>query len=76
MHVAEIPEEIEYAKKTRGASTVKHLYNLGVLDKNFLAVHAVWLTDEEIDIFAEKGVKVSHNPAAAIRVLGLQKFRK
>ena len=74
MHVAEIPEEVEYAKKTRGATTVKHLNNLGVLDKNFLAVHTVWLTDEEIDIFAEKNVKVSHNPAAAMRVLGFAKI--
>jgi 5-methylthioadenosine/S-adenosylhomocysteine deaminase len=47
---------------------------LGVLDKNFLAVHTVWLTEDEIQIFAEKGVKVSHNPAAAMRVLGFAKI--
>ncbi len=70
MHVAEIREEIEFAKKTRGDSTVKHLEKLGVLDKNFLAVHCVWMTDEEIEIFLKNDVKVSHNPAAAMRVLG------
>ena len=73
MHVAEVKEEVEFAKVTRGATTVKHLDKLGVLDKNFLAVHTVWLTDEEIDIFAERGVKVSHNPAAAMKVLGFAK---
>lgn len=74
MHVAEVKEEVEYALETRGATPVKHLNNLGVLDKNFLAVHTVWLTNEEVDIFKEKQVKVSHNPAAAMRVLGFAKI--
>lgn len=74
MHVAEVKEELEFSQKTRGVSTVTHLYRLGVLDKNFLAVHCVWLTDDEIGMFAEKDVKVSHNPAAAMRVLGFAKI--
>jgi 5-methylthioadenosine/S-adenosylhomocysteine deaminase len=74
MHVAEIREEVEFAKETRGATTVTHLNDLGVLDKNLLAVHSVWLTEEEIQMFANKGVKVSHNPAAAMRVLGFPKI--
>ena len=74
MHVAEVREEVEFARQTRGATTVTHLNRLGVLDKNFLAVHTVWLTEEEIKIFAEKGVKVSHNPASAMRVLGFPKI--
>jgi len=73
MHVAEVKEEVEYARKTRGAATVTHLNNLGILDKNFLAVHTVWLTDEEIQMFADHQVKVSHNPASAMRVLGFAK---
>jgi 5-methylthioadenosine/S-adenosylhomocysteine deaminase len=70
MHVAEVKEEVEFARATRGATTVTHLNRLGVLDANLLAVHTVWLTDEEIELFAEKKVKVSHNPASAMRVLG------
>lgn len=70
MHVAEIHEEVCFAKETRGAGTVEHLQKLGVLDKNLLAVHTVWLTDREIDFFKLYDVKVSHNPAAAMRVLG------
>ena len=70
MHVAEIKEEVEFAAATRGATTVTHLNRLGLLDRNLLAVHTVWLTEDEIGMFAEKDVKVSHNPAAAMRVLG------
>lgn len=74
MHVAEIKEEVEFARETRGKTTVAHLNDLGVLDENFLAVHTVWLTDDEIQMFADHDVKVSHNPAAAMRVLGFAKI--
>jgi 5-methylthioadenosine/S-adenosylhomocysteine deaminase len=74
MHVAEIREEVEFARETRGATSVTHLNRLGVLDKNLLAVHSVWLTEDEIRMFAQRGVKVSHKPAAAMRVLGFAKI--
>jgi len=69
MHIAEIKDEIEYAKATRGTSTVEHLANIGVLGSNLLAVHTVWLTDEEVDLIKKYDVKVSHNPAAAMKVV-------
>lgn len=76
MHVAEAKAEVDYVKETKGVTTVTHLNNLGVLDKNLLAVHTVWLTDEEIDMFVKHDVKVSHNPASAMRVLGFAKIPK
>ena len=74
MHVAEVKEEVEFAAATRGHTTVEHLAHLGVLDASFLAIHTVWLTDHEIALFAEHDVKVSHNPAAAMRVLGFARI--
>ena len=74
MHVAEARSEVEFARQTRGATTVTHLNRLGVLDGNLLAVHTVWLTDDEIGMFADHDVKVSHNPASAMRVLGFAKI--
>jgi 5-methylthioadenosine/S-adenosylhomocysteine deaminase len=74
MHVAEIPYENEFCAQRRRLSTVSHLADLDVLGPEFLAVHCVWLTDEEIQLFAKHDVKVSHNPAAAMRVLGSPKI--
>nr|WP_321298958.1 amidohydrolase [uncultured Sphaerochaeta sp.] len=74
MHVAEVKDEVEFCKAKFGVGTVQHLEDLGVLDKNFLAVHTVWLTNDEVDLFAKREVKVSHNPAAAMRVLGFAKI--
>jgi 5-methylthioadenosine/S-adenosylhomocysteine deaminase len=76
MHVAEVKDEIDYTMEKYGEPTVTHLNRLGVLDKNFLAVHTVWLTDEEVAMFRDHDVKVSHNPAAAMRVLGFAKIPK
>ncbi|MDR1778880.1 MAG: amidohydrolase [Clostridiales Family XIII bacterium] len=73
MHVAEVKDEIEYTKARYGVGTVTHLNDLGVLGPNLLAVHTVWLTNAEVDMFAQHDVKVSHNPAAAMRVLGFAK---
>lgn len=70
MHVAEIPEELAYARLRSGYPTVEHLGKLGVLDSNLLAVHTVWMTSKEIDLFRLHNVKVSHNPAAAMKILG------
>ena len=69
MHIAEIAAENDYVKVNRGMSTVEHLNKLGVLGPNLLAVHTVWLTDREIDLFRLYDVKVSHNPAAAMKVV-------
>jgi len=73
MHVAEVKEEVEYCLKSRGNSTVKHLQLLDFLDKNLLAVHSVWLDKDELQMFADKSVNVSHCPAAAMRYLGFAK---
>ena len=59
-----------------GEGTVKHLERLGVLDKNLLAVHTVWLTDEELELFRKREVKISHNPASAMRVLDFARIPK
>ena len=69
MHIAEIAAENDYVKSSRGNSTVEHLHRLGALGSNLLAVHTVWLTDREIDLFRLYDVKVSHNPAAAMKVV-------
>jgi 5-methylthioadenosine/S-adenosylhomocysteine deaminase len=76
MHVAEAKEERDYTYERFGEGTVKHLDRLGVLGPNWLSVHTVWVTDEEIGIFRDKKVPVSHNPASAMRVLGFAPIPK
>jgi len=70
MHLAEVLDEVRYVTETRGTTPVEHMASLGALGSNLVAVHTVWLTPREIDLFALHDVKVSHNPAAAMKMLG------
>ncbi|MBU9723869.1 MULTISPECIES: amidohydrolase [Bacillaceae] len=74
MHIAEIEDEVQLVKDTRGATTAEHLGNLGVLGKNLLSVHTVYMSELELNLYQEHGVKVSHNPGAAMKVLGFPKI--
>jgi len=74
MHVAEVPEEIEHTKMTRGTTVLRHLHKLGVLGPHFLAIHSVFLDDEELDLLATSETPVSHNAASAMRILGIPRI--
>lgn len=69
MHIAEIREEIDFAKQRKNFGTLEHLASLGVLGPNLLAVHAVWLSQEEVELIKLNNVKVSHCPGAAMKVV-------
>jgi 5-methylthioadenosine/S-adenosylhomocysteine deaminase len=70
-HIAEIPEENDYALATRGATTARHLHTLGVLGPRFLGAHGVYLDDHELDLIAAGGASISHNAGSNLKVLGI-----
>ncbi|CAA6659986.1 unnamed protein product [Spirodela intermedia] len=72
MHVAEIPYENQHVMRTTDVDhgTVTYLEKIGFLQSNLLAAHSVWVSDTEIGFLSNAGVKVSHCPAAAMRMLG------
>ncbi|PKA64641.1 guanine deaminase [Apostasia shenzhenica] len=78
MHVAEIPFENELVMDTRKVDhgTVSYLDKLGLLRSNLLAAHSVWVNDDEIRSLANADVKVSHCPAAAMRMLGFAPIKE
>ncbi|KAM6562621.1 hypothetical protein CsatB_022619 [Cannabis sativa] len=72
MHVAEIAFENQVVVEKRKANhgTVSYLEKIGLLQNNLLAAHTVWVNNEEIEFLSKGGVKVSHCPASAMRMLG------
>ncbi len=60
IHLSENQDEVNTCQQRYGASPVQHLDNLGLLTENVVAAHCVRLTDSEISLLAEQGVKVSH----------------
>lgn len=57
IHVAETREEW-----TGKVSVPALLASRGVLDARVLAAHSVWLSDEDLDLYAEHDVAVAHCP--------------
>ncbi|RLN01084.1 uncharacterized protein C2845_PM06G28560 [Panicum miliaceum] len=78
MHIAEIPYENQLIVRTKGIDhgTVTYLEKIDFLRSNLLAAHSVWLNEPEIGHFSKAGVKVSHCPASAMRLLGFAPIRE
>ena len=67
-HLLENRDETDTIEKRYGKKPVRHLCDLGVLDDRTIAVHCNWLTPEDIAIFADLGVSVSHNPESSMKL--------
>lgn len=67
-HLLEHADEIDTIEKRYGKKPVRHLYDLGVLDDRTVAVHCNWLSPDDMDLFADLGVSVSHNPASSMKL--------
>ncbi|MFC1895887.1 amidohydrolase family protein [Thermodesulfobacteriota bacterium] len=59
IHVAETSAEVEDVSRRYGARPVEHLDRVGVLDRNTLCVHAIWVDERDIGILARTGAKVA-----------------
>lgn len=68
IHVHETREEIRQGIETHGVRPLERLRHLGLLGPDFIAVHAVHLLDEEIDLLAEHGCHVAHCPTSNLKL--------
>jgi 5-methylthioadenosine/S-adenosylhomocysteine deaminase len=68
IHLLENKDEIDTIEKRYGQKPARHLLQLGVLDHRTIAVHCNWLTAEDMAIFADLGVSVSHNPVSSMKL--------
>jgi len=68
MHIAESRLQVLAARKLYGASPVQYLDRLGVLRPGFVAAHAIWLDDNDLDLLAKAGAGVAHVPASNLRL--------
>jgi len=68
IHLLENKDETETILNRYGKKPVQHLLDLGVLDEQTVAVHCNWLGQEDMAVFADLGVKVSHNPESSMKL--------
>ncbi len=67
-HLLEHKDESDIIEKRYGKKPVRHLSDLGVLDDRTIAVHCNWLSCEDMAVFADLGVSVSHNPGSSMKL--------
>lgn len=68
IHMSESLREVEQNVQDYGLRPPAHLDQLGVFERPTLVAHAVHLTDEEIDLLAQRDVHVSHNPISNLKL--------
>jgi 5-methylthioadenosine/S-adenosylhomocysteine deaminase len=68
IHLAESANEYAYSIEKFGVSPVKYLDSLGYFDHDILIAHAVYVDEEDINMLAAKGVKISHNPTSNLKL--------
>ncbi len=68
MHLVESFYQKEYSKRLWGKTPVAHLDDLGFLGPELSCAHAVWLTDQDIELLAQSQTTVCHNASSNLRL--------
>jgi 5-methylthioadenosine/S-adenosylhomocysteine deaminase len=68
MHLHETEDEIRESLARFGVRPVERLQRLGLICSNLIAVHAVHLNNEEIDLLAHHGASVAHCPSSNLKL--------
>jgi 5-methylthioadenosine/S-adenosylhomocysteine deaminase len=64
IHMNESLTEVENSKQRFGRRPAEVAYDTGILGRNCIAAHCVWLSDTEIALIRETGTQVSHCPSS------------
>lgn len=67
-HLLETKAQQMLAQERYGCSAVTFLHQLGFLDDKTSLAHGVWLDDADIQILAQTGSTVVHNPLSNLRL--------
>ena len=70
VHMLEHLKERASALKVWGCDEIEHLGRIGFLNDRLVGAHVIWVTHSEIDVLAEAGVSVAHNPELNLRLGG------
>ena len=67
-HVSETAQEVEEIQRQHGVMPVEHLRRLGILGRDFVAVHAVHVSDAEQEMLAESATGIVHCPESNMKL--------
>jgi 5-methylthioadenosine/S-adenosylhomocysteine deaminase len=68
-HILETKVQAVAARELYGKTMIAHLRDLGVLSPRLTAIHAVWLSRDDVAMLADAGASVAHNPICNLKLL-------
>jgi cytosine/adenosine deaminase-related metal-dependent hydrolase len=68
VHILETKLQRVLGEEKYGKSLVKYVHDLGLLDERMMIIHSIWVDDEDVDLIAEAGCSVAHNPLCNLRL--------
>lgn len=63
IHCLQTPVQKCYGMRTYGKSLVEHLDDLGLVDDNLVLGHAVYVTQEDIELLGARRAMITHHPS-------------
>jgi 5-methylthioadenosine/S-adenosylhomocysteine deaminase len=68
IHMLETRLQRVLGSEKYGKSLVQHVHDLGLLDERMLVIHAIWIDEYDIELLAQSGCTVAHNPVCNLRL--------
>lgn len=68
IHLSETRAEHQQCIERYGKTPARMFYEHSVFDRPTNAAHCVWVSDEDMDLMAEKGVTAVHNPVSNLKL--------
>jgi 5-methylthioadenosine/S-adenosylhomocysteine deaminase len=77
VHILETKLQRVLGEEKYGKSLVQYVHDLGFLIEQAMVIHAIWVDDHDIELLADSGCTVAHNPLCNLRLgSGVMQFRK
>ena len=67
-HLLETKTQAVHEMNRSGGSLVRYLHEQGVLNDHMVAIHSIWLDDQDLDLLAASGAVVAHNPVSNLKL--------
>ena len=68
IHVSETRKEVDDIIAQTGMRPAVYLHSIGLLDRNVIAAHGVWLDEEEIGLMARTATSIGHCPKSNLKL--------
>jgi 5-methylthioadenosine/S-adenosylhomocysteine deaminase len=77
IHILETKLQRVLGEEKYGKSLIRYVHDLGLLDERMMIIHAIWVDDDDVELIAQAGCSVAHNPLCNLRLgSGIMTWRR